>query len=128
MGASFRRLYTRDAPASRECMTDEYEFRAARRLRKKRQEWWRGHMPLAYVLVGGIFLVVFLVSTILVRGLPSILTAFGMTPSGVNFVLGAIFCALGVWGLRRWNILGIGWAVAFTLCLVGGVMTLLKAF
>ena len=107
-------------------MTDD--FRTTRLLRKKQQKWWREHIPLAYVVAGSLFLATYLTATFGYRSLPKLLTAVGMTPSGVDFVFGVICCALGIWGLRNRRIRGSLWIVLFALCLFGGVLTLLKAF
>ncbi len=107
-------------------MTDD--FRTARLLRKRRQKWWRGHIPLAYAVVASVFFAIYFVVVFANRSLPKFLAAIGMTPSGVNFVFGVIYCALGVWGLRDRSIRGTVWMVLYILCLFGGIVILLKAF
>jgi hypothetical protein len=77
------------------------DFGTARLLRKKRQKWWRGHIPLAYAVAGSVFLAIYLIATVGYRCLPKLLTALGMTPSGIDFVFGVIYCALGIWGLQN---------------------------
>jgi hypothetical protein len=37
------------------------------------------------------------------------------------------WCGLGIWGLRTGTRYGAGWIVLFTLCLLGGIVTLAKA-
>jgi hypothetical protein len=107
-------------------MTDD--FSAARQLRKRQQKWWREHIPLAYLVAGSVFLAIYLIATFGFRSLPKLLSAIGMTPSGVNFVFGVICCALGISGLRNQRIKGSIWVVLFALCLFAGILTLLKAF
>ena len=106
-------------------MTDD--FRTARLLRKRRQKWWLGHIPLAYAVVVSVFLAIYFAAAFANRNLPKFLAAIGMTPSGVNFVFGVIYCALGFWGLRDRDIRGSVWMVLYVLCIVGGILTLLKA-
>ena len=62
------------------------------------------------------------------RRLPRWLIALGVSPSGVNLLLGTVWCALGIWGIRTGKGYGMGWIVIFVLCLLGGILTLAKAF
>jgi hypothetical protein len=105
-------------------MTDP--FRAAKLARKQRTKWWREHIPLAYAIVLGAFGFLFLVVHLIDRRLPGWLTALGVSPSGVNLLIGTAWCGLGAWGLRtKGN--GTGLTLLYVLCLLGGVLTLATA-
>jgi len=104
------------------------DLRTARLLRKRRTKWWREHIVLAYAVVGTFFVAAYLAVGFANRNLPRLLSAVGMTPSGVNFVLGVVYCGLGIWGLRDRTLRGTAWILLYALCLLGGVLTLLKAF
>lgn len=107
-------------------MTDS--FRTVKLTRKKRAKWWSQHIPLAYVAVIGVFVLIYLGVAFIDRRLPRWLIALGVSPSGVNLLLGTVSCGLGVWGIRARKGLGGGWLFIFVLCLVGGILTLAKAF
>ena len=107
-------------------MTDD--FRTVRLLRKRRTKWWREHILLAYVVAATFFLATYLAAGLANRNLPRLLSAVGMTPSGVNFVLGVVYCGLGIWGLRDRTLRGTAWVLLYALCFLGGILTLLKAF
>jgi hypothetical protein len=106
----------------------EEEFRAARRRRKRSNKWWRQHIPLAYVvsiaIVGAFY---FTFSFIFGNG-RGWLTKIGVTPSGVNLIFGTTYCAIGIWGLMRATKSGVGWIFIFSLCVLGGILQLFKAF
>jgi hypothetical protein len=106
-------------------MTDA--FRAAKLARKKRTKWWREHDALAGVILLSGFAVVFLCIRFVDLRLPGWLTAFGVSPSGVDFLFGTAACALGVWGIRTKSN-GAGLTLVYVLCLLQGVFSLAKAF
>ena len=107
-------------------MTDT--FRAAKLARKKRTKFWREHIPLAYVTTAALFLLIYLSVAFVSRRIPIWLTALGVSPSGVNLILGTISCGLGAWGIRKGRDLGTVWLIIYTFCLIGGILTLAKAF
>jgi hypothetical protein len=107
-------------------MTDS--FRTAKLARKKRAKWWSQHIPLAYATLIGSFVVIYLGVSFIDRRLPRWLIALGVSPSGVNLLFGTLWCALGIWGIRAGKDYGMGWVVMFVLCLLGGILTLAKAF
>jgi uncharacterized membrane protein YfcA len=76
-------------------------FTAANTARKRRIRWWREHIALAYVVVIGSFVVVALIVHFINRSLPRWLTAIGVSPSGVNLLLGILWCAVGAWAFAR---------------------------
>ena len=105
-------------------------FTAANRARKRRTKWWREHIPLAYVVVASAFAVLYVCFAVIDRKLPSWLAALGVSPSGVRLLLGTAYCGVGVWGLRTQR--GTGgsgiWALLYSLCLLGGILLVAKAF
>jgi hypothetical protein len=106
-------------------MTDP--FKAAKLARKRRTKWWREHIALAYIVVTSSFALVFFSVRLVDRKLPGCLTALGVTPSGVDLIIGTAWCGLGLWGIRaKGN--GVGLIVVYGLCLLGGLLTLAKAF
>lgn len=107
-------------------MTDA--FRAAKLARKKRTKWWREHVPLAYLTLTGSFVVIYLGMALVNRHVPGWLTALGVSPSGVNLLLGTVSCGFGIWGIRARKGMGTAWVVLFVLCLLEGILTLAKAF
>jgi hypothetical protein len=104
------------------------EFRAARLQRKRQGRWWREHIPLAYTALAGIFALLYFTSALVFRGLPILLRRLGVTPSGVSLILGTVSLGLGIWGLRRNRSFGMGWVFIYVLCVVAGVLNILKAF
>ena len=105
-------------------MTDP--FRTAKLARKKRTKWWRQHIALAYIILTSAFALVFLTVRLIDRKLPEWLTALGVSPAGVNLLIGTAWCGLGLWGIRtKGN--GAGLMVVYALCMLGGVLTLAKA-
>jgi len=62
------------------------------------------------------------------RHAPGWLIALGVSPSGVNLILGTVSCGFGIWGIRARRDKGRGWVVLYALCLLGGILTLAKAF
>jgi hypothetical protein len=79
-------------------MTDP--FRTAKLARKNRTKWWRQHIALAYIILTSAFALVFLTVRLIDRKLPEWLTALGVSPSGVNLIIGTAWCGLGLWGIR----------------------------
>jgi len=106
-------------------MTDS--LRAAKLVRKKRQEWWSHHIPLAYAVVSSLFLLVYLGVAFVDRHVTGWLTTVGVSPSGVNLLIGSVSCGLGIWGIRSRRGLGTAWVVIFAWCLLSGIVTLAKA-
>jgi len=101
-------------------------FRAANSARKQRKKWWREHIPLAYATVIGVWALLFLGARLIDRSLPGWLTALGVSPSGVNLLMGTAWCGLAVWGLStKGN--GTGLTLLYVLCLLGGALTLATA-
>jgi len=107
-------------------MTDS--FRAAKLARKRRQKWWSHHIPLAYAFLTSLFLVIYLGFAFVDRHVTGWLTSLGVSPSGVNLILGTVSCGLGIWGIRSRQGLGTGWVVIFAWCLLSGIVTLARAF
>jgi len=107
-------------------MTDS--FSAAKLARKRRTKWWRQHIAFAYVILIGAFVVIYLEVALIGRRAPGWLAALGVSPSGVNLLLGTAWCGLGVWGIRSGKGNGAGWFLLYVLCLLGGIFTLAKAF
>ena len=103
-------------------------FRAAKLARKKRQKWWSHHIPLAYAVVSSLFLVFCLSFAFVDRHITGWLIALGISPSGVNLLLGTVSCGLGIWGIRSRQGLGTAWVVIFSWCLLSGIVTLARAF
>lgn len=103
-------------------------FRTAKLVRKQRVKWWSQHIPLAYVTVIGLFVLIYLPVAFIERRVPRWLNNVGVTPSGVNLLLGTVWCGLGFWGVRARKDLGAGWLVISVLYLIGGLLTLAKAF
>jgi len=106
-------------------MTDP--FTAANTVRKKRTKWWREHIAFAYLVVIGSFVVVFLIGHFINWSLPRWLTAIGISPSGINLLLGILWCAVGAWGIRTQR-MNPPWLILNTLCLLGGLLLLARAF
>ncbi len=105
-------------------MTDPFK---AAKLVRRRTKWWREHIAFAYIVVTSSFALVFFSVRLIDRGLPEWLTALGASPSGVNLIIGTAWFGLGLWGIRaRGN--GVCLIVVYVLCLLGGVLTLAKAF
>jgi|SRR2546421_5611606 len=107
-------------------MTDS--FKVATLARKRRAKWWRQHIPLAYATLIGTFVLIYVGAFFIDHRLPRWLLALGVSPSGVNLLFGTVSCALGIWGIRAGKRYGSGWVVMFGLCLLGGILTLAKAF
>jgi|ERR1022692_145801 hypothetical protein len=107
-------------------MTDS--FKVAKLARKRRTKWWGEHLLLAYVTLTGVFVVSYLVVAFVDRRMPGWLIAVGVSPSGVKLILGTVSCAFGIWGIRARRGKGTGWVVLYALCLLGGILTLAKAF
>jgi hypothetical protein len=106
-------------------MTDA--FTAANMARKRRTRWWYEHIAFAYVVVIGSFVVVSLIVHFINRGLPRWLTAIGISPSGINLLLGTLWCAVGAWGVRTQR-RNAPWLILNVLCLLGGILLLARAF
>ena len=104
------------------------EFRAARVKRKRQSRWWREHIPLAYATLIGIFALLYFIMAVLFRGAPILLRRVGVTPSGISLLLGSVSLGVGIWGLRRNRNFGMGWIFIYVLCVVGGLLNVLKAF
>jgi len=115
-----------DLTLSRSKMTDS--FRTAKLARKKRAKWWSQHIPLAYLTLIGLFVAIYLGVAFIDRRSPRWLIALRVSPSGVNLLLGTVSCGLGIWGIRARKGLGAGWLFIFVLSLLGGILTLAKAF
>ncbi len=107
-------------------MTDS--FRAAKLARKKRQKWWSHHIPLAYAVLISVFLAIYVSFAFVDRHVTSWLTTLGVSPSGMNLVLGTVSCGLGIWGIRSRRDFGTVWVVIFAWCLLSGIVALAKAF
>src|SRR5215469_2179700 len=97
-------------------MTDS--FRAAKLARKKRQKWWSHHIPLLYAILISLFVVIYVSVTLVDRHINGWLTALGVSPSGVNLLIGTLSCGLGIWGIRSRRGLGPAWIVIFVWCLL----------
>ena len=107
-------------------MTDS--FSAAKLARKKRQKWWGHHIPLAYAVLISLFLAIYFGVAIVDRHITGWLTTLGVSPSGVNLLIGTLSCGLGIWGIRSRLGLGTAWVVIFAWCLLSGIVALAKAF
>ena len=104
------------------------EFHSKKLARKKRARWWGDHGLLAYAVLTGIFAFIYFAIAAFYRHLPSWLTSLGVTPSGVELIIGTLLCALGVWGIPKQKKYGPGWLIQFVLCLLSGVLMLGRAF
>jgi len=69
-------------------MTDS--FSAAKLARKKRQKWWGHHIPLAYAVLISLFLAIYFGVAIADRHITGWLTTLGVSPSGVNLLIGTL--------------------------------------
>ena len=103
-------------------------FRTAKSARKRRTKWWGQHLLLAYGTLIASFIVIYLGVAFVDRRTPGWLTALGVSPSGVKLILGTVACGFGIWGVRARRGKGTGWLVLYALCLLGGILTLAKAF
>jgi hypothetical protein len=103
-------------------------FSAAKLARKKRRKWWGHHIPLAYAVLTGLLLAIYLGVAFVDRHVTNWLTNFGISPSGVNLFIGTVSCGLGIWGIRSGRGLGTAWFVIFAWCLLSGIVALAKAF
>jgi hypothetical protein len=74
------------------------------------------------------FVVIYIAVAFIDRNAPRWLRTLGVTPSGVNLLLGTAYCGLGIWGLKDARGIGTVWIVLYVLCLLGGILNLLKAF
>jgi hypothetical protein len=106
-------------------MTDS--FTAANTARKRRTKWWHEHIAFAYVSLIGSFVVVFLIVHFINRSLPRWLVAIGVSPSGVNLLLGTLWCAVSAWGIRTQRA-NAALLILNGLCLLGGIFLLARAF
>ena len=106
-------------------MTDS--FRTAKLARKRRQNWWSHHVPLAYAFLISVFLLIYLSVAFVDRHVTGWLTNLGVSPSGVSLFIGTVSCCLGIWGIRSRRGLGTAWVVIFAWCLLSGIATLAKA-
>ncbi len=104
------------------------EFHATRLARKKRRKWWGNHVVLAYVALSGIFASIYVAIAEIYKHLPSGLASIGVTPSGVQLLMGTLSCAVGVWGIRKQKEYGLGWLIVDVLCLLSGMLMLGRAF
>ena len=102
-------------------------FRAAKLARKKAQKWWSHHIPLAYAVLISSFIVIYLSVAFVDRHITGWLTTLGVSPSGVNLLIGTVSCGLGIWGIRSRRGLGTAWVVICAWCLLSGIVTLAKA-
>ena len=104
------------------------EFHSKKVARKKRTKWWGEHIVLAYVVVIGIFALIYVGIYAINRHLPGWLAFLGVTPSGIYLILGTLSCAAGVWCIRTWKQSGLGWLVMYVWCLLSGIVMLGRAF
>jgi protein-S-isoprenylcysteine O-methyltransferase Ste14 len=104
------------------------EFHSTKLGRKKRRKWWGDHVVLAYVVLTGIFAFIYVAIAASNKHLPGWLASLGVTPSGVNLVMGTLSCTVGVWGIRKQKENGLGWLVLYVLCLLSGMLMLGRAF
>ena len=107
-------------------MTDAFQL--AKSARKKRTKFWREHIPLSYAVLTVCFAAIYFGVALVSRRMPGWLTTLGVSPSGVNLLLGTVSCGFGIWGIRESKDKGIGWMIMNVLCLLGGIMCLAKAF
>jgi len=108
-------------------MTDA-SFRAAKLARKKRAKWWSEHIPLAYATLTAAFILIYVCVRFVDQRIPRWLRALGVSPSGVSLITGTVSCGFGIWGLRAMKDKGAAWVVIYSLCLLGGILSLAKAF
>lgn len=104
------------------------EFHSTKLARKKRKQWWGEHIVLAYVVLTGTFVLIYVGMHAIDKHLPSWLGSLGVTPSGVNLIVGTLWFAVGVWGIRTQRESGLGWLVLYVLCLLSGILMLGRAF
>ena len=107
-------------------MTDT--LRAAKLARKRRSKWWHAHPVLLNTFVVATLLVSYVGFGFLNREMPRWLAAMGVGPSGINLLLGTVWCAVGAWGIRTFRNNGMGITLMYGLCLLGGILALAKAF
>ncbi len=103
------------------------EFHSSKLTRKKRRKWWGDHVVLAYFVLSGLFGFFFVTTAVIDRHLPSWLASLGVTPSGVNLIVGTLWCAAGVWGIRKHKEYGFGWLALNVLCFLSGMLILGRA-
>ena len=104
------------------------EFHSKKLAGKKRTKWWGDHVALAYVVLTGIFAFIYLVVGAIDRRLPGWLASLGVTPSGVELIMGTLWCAVGVWGIRKNKEFGLGWPFLYVLCVISGMLMLGRTF
>jgi hypothetical protein len=104
------------------------EFHSAKLADKKRRKRWGDHVVLAYVALTGIFGLIYIVIAAIDKHLPGWLAFLGLTPSGVALIMGTLWFAVGVLGIRKQKEFGLGWLVLYVLCLLSGVLMLGRAF
>jgi hypothetical protein len=107
-------------------MTDS--FSAARLARKNERSGGVSTSRSHTSFLIGAFGVIYLGVALIGRRAPGWLAAIGVSPAGVNLLLGTAWCGLGVWGIRSEKGNGAGWILLYVLCLLGGILTLSKAF
>jgi hypothetical protein len=103
-------------------------LKAARLASKKRNRYWRNHITLAYTIAVAVVLIYLCVVFLLLPRIPNWLTVLGVTPSGVNLILGTISCGFGVWGVTRREELGTVSILVSALVLLGGIVSIARAF
>ncbi len=104
------------------------EFHSRKLARKKRTKWWGDHVVLAYVVLTGIFAFIYFAVGAVDRRLPGWLLSIGVTPSVVELIMGTLWCAVGIWGIRKRSEFGFGWLLMYVLCLLSGMLMLGRAF
>jgi hypothetical protein len=104
------------------------EFHSTKLARKKRRKWWGDHVVLAYLALAGIFAFLYVAISAIDKRLPGWLASLGVTPSGVQLIMGTLSCAIGVWGIRKHKEFGLSWLILYVLCLLSGMLMLGRAF
>jgi hypothetical protein len=103
-------------------------FRDAKLARKRRTKWWRGHIPLVYATIAVAFIVIGRCVGFVDQHIPQWLKTLGVSPSAVSLITGTLSCGFGIWGLRTMKGQVTAWVVIYALCLLGGILSLAKAF
>jgi hypothetical protein len=104
------------------------EFHSTKLASKKRRKWWGDHVVLAYVVLTGIIVLIYVAISTIDKHLPGWLASLGVTPSGVQLIMGTLSCAVGIWGIRKQKETGLGWLVVNVMCLLSGMLMLGRAF
>jgi hypothetical protein len=102
-------------------------YRTAKLASKKREKWWGQHSTLSTIAAIAIVAAVYLSFHLIFGTMPRLLSALGVTPSGILLSLGTVFCGIGVCGLRRWREQSGIWLLIYVWCTLQGIVDLGRA-